>query len=70
MALSTASIMMPVSAKMASHMLVMPKALRIRTMIFTPIAKKMFCHTMPMHRRSICLAILSLDGLLSVNTIS
>ena len=61
---------MPVSAKMASHMLVMPKALKIRTMIFTPIAKKMFCHTMFMHRWAIFLAILCFEGLLSANTIS
>ena len=41
-ALMTAITMTPVSAKIASHIFVRPKALRIRQMIFTPIAKIMF----------------------------
>ena len=41
-ALMTAITMTPVSAKIASHILAIPKALRIRQTTLTPMAKMMF----------------------------
>ena len=49
MALSTARIITPTSAKMAAHMFVIPAAVRARQANFTMRENTMFCRTMPVH---------------------
>ena len=41
-AFNTAMIVTPTSANIAAHIVVIPKALKIRTIIFIPIANTMF----------------------------
>ena len=53
MALSTHSTMTPTSAKMASHILAMPRAPSARQISLTPIANQMFSFTIRMHLRAI-----------------
>ena len=57
MAFSTAMIITPTSAKIASHMLARPRAPRARQSSFTPMAKTIFWYTIRRHFREILIAL-------------
>ena len=62
MALSIARKATPTSAKTASHIVAIPIAPKIITMIFTPKAKPIFCQTIRRVERPIFIALAIFEG--------
>ena len=62
--------MTPTSAMIATHILAIPIAARIRQITLTARAKTMFCFTIPRHFREILIAFGILSGSSSIRTIS